>query len=153
MVTDLLNKPTKIYVMKIVWMILIIIAALVLFSLVMRYIESLPKKRLEARKKKEKWGEMIEPEPDIYWDLGREVITDRKRLNSRPYLEGLGFKFLGYSNEKLLWVEPPIGWRKEYNGNLHTKVFDETGKHRFTYFYKNDIMNMSDYRAELHAVA
>lgn len=139
--------------MNIIWIILIGIIGIVLFSIIMRYIESLPKKRLEVRKKKEKWGELIAPEPEIYWDLGREVITNHKRLDSRPYLEGLGFKFLGYADEKMLWAEPPTGWTKEYNGHLHTKIFDETGKHRFTYFYKNDIMNMSDYRAELHAVA
>ena len=139
--------------MEIFWTVVVILSLIVLFSLSMRYLESLPKKRLEARKKKEKWGEIIEPEPEIYWDLGRELVTDRKRLDSRPYLEGLGFRFLGYADEKMLWVEPPTGWTKEYNGHLHTRVFDETGKHRFTYFYKNDIMNMSDYRAELHLVA
>lgn len=136
--------------MKIVWITLAFIALIAVVTLIMRFIESLPKKRLEKRQKKERWGEFIcEPISGIYWDLGRELVTDRERLDSRPYLEGLGFKFLGYSNEKLLWVEPPSGWTKEYNGHLHTKIFDETGKHRFTYFYKNDSMNMSDYRAEL----
>lgn len=88
--------------MNIIWIILIGIIGIVLFSIIMRYIESLPKKRLEVRKKKEKWGELIAPEPEIYWDLGREVITNHKRLDSRPYLEGLGFKFLGYADEKML---------------------------------------------------
>lgn len=137
--------------MEILRILLIMVGVVLLLISIKNLVNFLEKKSFETRKKKEKWGQMIVPTPDIYWDLGRVLITKSERLDSRPFLEDLGFKFLGYANEKMLWVEPPIGWTKKHNGNFHTEIFDETGKNRFTYFYKNDIMNMSDYRAELHS--
>ena len=134
-------------------LIVVAIVFLICFKIV-KYIDSLPEKRLKAQRKKEHWGEFIyQPKSEIYWDLGRTVFVKQKRLDSRHYLENLGFKFLGYSNEVLLWVEPPHGWKmKHLNSSLWTEILDETGKLRFRYFYKNDIGNMSDYRAELHEV-
>lgn len=130
------------------------VGALALYIIVGSYIESLPKRRLEAKKKKERWGEFINQpsSKDNYWALGRSMmnVVNGKRPSSIPYLESLGFKFLGYSNEVLLWVEPPAGWRKVGEPfTCWSNIMDETGKVRFQQFYKNDIMNPSDYRAEI----
>jgi len=107
-------------------------------------------KKYEALKKRERWGELIcESESGESWDLARWV--GNRTTDSRPYLASLGFKILGISNEMILWAEPPLGWRKiQDNHPLWTNIFDENGKLRFKYFYTNDIMNLSDYRAVLY---
>jgi|GEM_PF-3014753 len=139
--------------MTILFWVLKIAGILIIISIIEWYIDSIPKRRIEAQKKKERWGEFItQSVSGEYWDLGRTMmeVINGKRPDSRPYLESLGFTFLGYANEALLWVEPPKGWYKKHTAHpLWTEIFDENRTLRFKFFYKNDIMNPSDYRAHV----
>ncbi len=98
-------------------MLIIILIALGLFFCsvfwIVTFIQTTKQKR---RAKKERWGEFIEPESGISWDLGRVVVNWGVRNDSLPYLESWGFKFLGYVDEVMLRVEPPKDWKKIPNG-------------------------------------
>lgn len=85
------------------------------------------RKKQEALEKKERWGEIIqESESGESWDLARWV--EDCQTDSRPFLEGLGFKILGIANEMILWVEPPAGWKMVPASHpLWTNIFDENG--------------------------
>ncbi len=131
-------------------MLIIILIALGLFFCsvfwIVTFIQTTKQKR---RAKKERWGEFIEPESGISWDLGRVVINRGTRNDSLPYLESLGFKFLGYIDEVMLRVEPPKDWKIKPNGEYWKSILDENKKIIFNHLCKNDPENPADYRAEI----
>ncbi len=131
-------------------MLIIILIALGLFFCsvfwIVTFIQTTKQKR---RAKKERWGEFIEPESGISWDLGRVVVTWGVRNDSLPYLESWGFKFLGYVDEVMLRVEPPKDWKKIPNGRCWESILDENKKIIFNHLCKNDPENRAGHRAEI----
>lgn len=73
-------------------------------------------------------------------------------LDSKPFLEAHGFIVLGLIDEMLYAVEPPEGWSERGLNHLYSHILNEKGEQIFIHFRKNDIGNMSDYRANLREV-
>lgn len=130
-------------------LIIILIALGLIFCSVFRIVPLIQTTKQKRRARKERWGEFIEPESGISWNLGRVVINRGNRNDSLPYLESWGFKFLGYVDEVMLQVEPPKDWKKILNGTCWESILDENRKIIFNHLYKNDPENRADYRAEI----
>lgn len=116
------------------------------------------KRKEEKIKKKEKWGEFLKSDrPKECFGIARwtnNIAPKEQRQywsayeDSRQLLERLGFRILGIIDEMLYRVEPPKGWKEiPHDHPLYTYIVDEEGNRRLLFFRKNDIMDMSDYRA------
>jgi hypothetical protein len=110
-----------------------LILIIIISNIAHSFFEKRKKQKFEARKKKERWGEITNLSiSGESWQISRRMLgcVNGKLPDSVPYLTSLGFKLLGYVNEMEIFVEPPAGWTKSWTGDYY-EILDESGTSRF----------------------
>lgn len=136
--------------MKTLFVVVIVLLAIAILlavaALVIKFFDFLEKRKKKKIIKGERRGEYLPSNSGIVWTLSRKDAGNGYK-DSRELLERLGFRILGIVDEMLYSVEPPLGWSNtSTNHPLYEHILDSGGNKRLLSFYKNDIMNPSDYR-------